>query len=108
MLRNIILASAALVAVTMSAAQAADAPSTASVTVNIADLNLAHASDAQVLATRIAAAAKQVCLSTGHQNDLSDCEQYAVANAISSIESDLDHNVRVHLTTIANRESANP
>jgi UrcA family protein len=108
MFRTAILATAAVLALSISAAQAADAPSQASVTVNFADLNLGHATDAQVLAVRIAAAAKSVCLSTGHVNDLHDCEEFAVTNAIASIENGLDHNVRVHLTMNAGQEMANP
>jgi UrcA family protein len=108
MFRTLALASVAVIALSISAAQAADAPSTANVTVNFADLNLSRAYDAQVLASRLVGAAKSVCLSTGHVNDLRDCEQFAVTNAITSIEDNLDMNVRVHLSMNAGQEMANP
>jgi UrcA family protein len=107
-----ILTAAAILALTAATAQAEDLTS-ASVTVDYGDLNLFHASDAQVLAERLSSAAKSVCLSTGYANGLlQDCMDAAVSNAKASIESSmeskLDQNIRVHLDTGTRQAMANP
>src|SRR4051812_38673867 len=86
------------------AATAAHAETLTPVSTNVGygDLNLSHAEDAGVLATRLAAAAKTVCLSANPSlagtPEMKQCTDAAINMAMAQLVSKLDKSVRVHLT----------
>jgi UrcA family protein len=112
MLRTL-AATAALLALTVSAAQAGTWPEE-SVHVAFGDLNLSKPDDAKTLADRLQAAATKVCLNTngdatGHatlaaQNGMQACVDSAINVAMLRIEKSLTQHVRANL--ISNKQAS--
>lgn len=103
MLRPLI--AAAFVAFTATAAMA---DATNEIAVAFGDLNLSRPADASILANRLRAAAKQVCLNvisaqypTGIATDkaMRECMTSAIDLAVARIEGRLDKSVRASLAT---------
>ena len=99
MLRTIV--TAAILVLGITAAQAETV--TSSVEVRYDDLNLAHAEDGKILADRLQAAARSVCLdildnSRNAPGELQVCETAATRRAITYIEGHEVDNVLVHLS----------
>jgi UrcA family protein len=107
------LAAAALLILTVSAAQAGTWPEE-SVHVAYGDLNLSKPADAKTLADRLQAAATRVCLNTngdvsGHatlaaQNGMQACVDNAIDVAMLRIEKNLSQHVRANL--ISNKQAS--
>ena len=90
------LAAAALLALTVTAAQA-ETPDKVSVDVSYGDLNLTHAADAKILADRLQAAAQSVCKSVASDSQMQDCMHEAISGAIASIETKMEDNLEYSL-----------
>jgi len=67
------------------------------------DLNLSHADDAKVLATRLAAAAREVCLTANPdlagKPEMKECTDTAINLAMAQLVNRLDQSVRMHLAS---------
>ena len=109
------LASAALLALGLTAAHAADVTNNdftqVSVYVPYGDLNLAQPTDAKVLADRLEDAAKSVCLKAnpdiGSPVLMQQCIGTAISVAMMGIEDTLDQEVRAKLVVVRT-SMANP
>src|SRR5579872_6620293 len=92
------ITAAALFTLSIAAAQA---DTTANVT--FGDLNLTHPEDAKVLASRLQAAAKQVCLTANPELDgkpeMQQCMDIAISLALAQIQSRIDESVRANLVS---------
>ena len=108
MLRTV--TAAALLAFTITAAQADDRPQ-ASVPVAYGDLNLANPADAKILAHRLQAAATLACLNANRdltsdahiapaiRDGMRACVKDAINIAMAQIEKSLTQNVRANLVS---------
>jgi len=98
-----ILTVTALLALSITAAQAEDA-SNASTLVSYADLDLSQPVDARTLAARLQDAATAVCLKANPDNlgatALESCVDMSVHLAMARIESDMDQAVRYKLSNV--------
>jgi UrcA family protein len=98
-----ILTVTALLALSITAAQAEDA-SNASTLVSYADLDLSKPVDARTLAARLQDAATAVCLKANPENlspmALESCVDMSVHLAMARIESDMDEAVRDKLSNV--------
>ena len=102
MLRTI--TTAALLALSITAAQANDIQP--SVTVAFGDLNLSHPADAKILAGRLEAAAVQVCHAAGSGlvgaaafKEMHACTDTAISMALNRIQAAIGQAVRAHLVS---------
>ena len=97
------LTTAALFALGLTAAHADDA-SYASNNVAFGDLNLSQPADARILADRLQAAAKSVCLKVQPEFDtpvtMQDCVDTSISMAMLQIEDKLDKKVSANLGNV--------
>ena len=94
---------AALVSLSLAAPARAETLSQISANVAYGDLNLVHSDDAKVLAARLAAAAKEVCLTANPdlagKPEMKECTDAAINMAMAQLVNRLDQSVRMHLTS---------
>ena len=104
--RTALITAASLFTLSIATAQAA---TTANVT--FGDLNLSRPEDAKILAGRLQAAAKQVCLSANPDLDgkpeMQQCTDIAISMALASIQNQMMQSVRANLVS-ENEPLANP
>ena len=108
------LAAAALFALSINVAKA-ETPTPVSIAVAYGDLNLSRSSDAKILADRLQAAAKAVCINENLGPQLrsgrgvfEDCMTVAINGAIDHIEASLDNKIHGQIAGSIRRASANP
>lgn len=95
--RTALITAATLLTLNIATAQAA------TTNVTFGDLNLAHPEDAKVLAGRLQAAAKQVCLTANPDLDgkpeMQQCMNTAISLALAHIQNRIDESVRANLVS---------